>query len=269
MDATDHGRTRWQFSLKSLLVVVTVLGVKVSRARTELEAVAAIKRLGGSVQYDYELLRTVKVVSHGSTRLSGGGSISCEALIVWGRPNPSSPGPNWLRHWLGDEYFMSVAMVDLTKVQIPSTDLRCLGDLSDLRVLFLGGMQIGDRDMDQIARCLKLQYLDLSGTKVTDAGLTRLAALAELRVLHLGRYVQSNPYGAVPNLPAPPVTGEGLRHLAALKKLQLLDLTGADITDEDLKQLESLSELMILNCEGTHVTSAGFARLKAKLPKLQ
>lgn len=82
------GRRWLQFSLRGFLVVLTTgclwLGWKVERAREQREAVAAIKELGGTVYYDWE-------------------------IDTGGKPR----GPAWLRRLIGDEHFQKVQMVNL------------------------------------------------------------------------------------------------------------------------------------------------------------
>ena len=92
---SDHSqpKLRWyQFSLRSLLLLFLFctipfgwLGVKMQRAREQKQAVEAIKKLGGRVQYDYQ-------------RDASG------APIKGAKP----PGPAWLRQLLGDDCFTNV-----------------------------------------------------------------------------------------------------------------------------------------------------------------
>ena len=87
-------RRRWlQFSLRTLLVVVTVfciwMWIATKRAREQRWAVEAILKAGGTVAYRHEYFPM--------------------------SPYPPSdpPGPDWLRQWFGNEYFFSVAKVDV------------------------------------------------------------------------------------------------------------------------------------------------------------
>ena len=83
--APSKPRRRWfQFSLRTLLVAVAVVAVRLAltanAARKQRAAVAAIEALGGSVRYEHEQ-----------------NSPSLEPL----------PGPKWLRELVGEEYFDS------------------------------------------------------------------------------------------------------------------------------------------------------------------
>ena len=86
-------RRRWlQFSLSSIFLLVTVLGVwlgiVVNQAREQREAVAAIKAAGGVVYYDWE-----------------------EHHDPFGDEDAVPPGPAWLRRFIGDDFFLKANIV--------------------------------------------------------------------------------------------------------------------------------------------------------------
>jgi internalin A len=81
--------------------------------------------------------------------------------------------------------------------------------------------------------------VDLSGKGVTDTGLKELAGLKTLRML---------------NLNATKVTDLGLKELAALKNLRILDVGGTEVTDTGLKELTGLKNLQVLNLNVTKVS---------------
>ena len=62
------------------------------------------------------------------------------------------------------------------------------------------------------------------------------------------------------------VSDAGLRHLANLPKLTVLDLSSTTISDEGLQHLNRLSQLRLLSLEDTQVTPAGIRTLQATLP---
>src|SRR5262245_7755474 len=88
--------------------------------------------------------------------------------------------------------------------------------------------------------------LSLFGTKITDAGLKDLAELKELRVLDLG---------------FTKVTDTGLKELAGLRGLQFLNLADTKVTDAGLKVLGELKDLQVLLLERTNVTDMGLKDL--------
>ena len=72
--------------------------VRMKRARQQEEAVEEIKKLGGQVQYDYEVQKS-------GNRLPGGGP----------------PGPAWLRNLLGEYFFAAVVLVSFPSSAMSGT----------------------------------------------------------------------------------------------------------------------------------------------------
>jgi hypothetical protein len=64
-----------------------------------------------------------------------------------------------------------------------------------------------------------------------------------------------------------PVTDADLKHVAALKRLQVLDLSATRVTDLGLKKLAWLKDLRWLNLRTPDVTAKGVAALQKELPK--
>src|SRR3954454_17549939 len=93
MDTTAPHRRRFRISLRVLMLVVLVAGVwmgwQVNKARRQREAVAAVKKYGGWVHYDWEMVNGK--VAKGT------------------QPH----APKWLRRLFGDEYFQEIAYVSL------------------------------------------------------------------------------------------------------------------------------------------------------------
>jgi hypothetical protein len=106
---------------------------------------------------------------------------------------------------------------------------------------------------DEKAKGKPIVRVFLVGPKVTDAGLKHLAGLMWLTVL---------------DLTDTKVTDAGLKHLAGLKQLRELDLQDTKVTDAGLKHLAGLKKLKTLDLFGTQVTSKGKADLEEALPLL-
>ena len=122
--ATKPKRRRWlSYSLRTLFIAMTVIGVglgwKFERVRKQRRAVAAIKEVGGSVWYDYELD-------------AAGNTI----------PNATPPGPASFRKLVGDDFFANVVRVHLYGT--PVSDLSPLERLANLKELYLEGTQVTD-----------------------------------------------------------------------------------------------------------------------------
>lgn len=256
---TEHRRFR--FSVRLLMLMVLLVGLwlgwRVEKARTQREAVTAVHRLGGTIEYDY----TFDEKGY---------------FQPGGRPR----GPEWFWRQLGPEYAGEVHNVafDMRHAR-QITNLSCLDGLTRLRSLsldyaseitdaelihlepmqhlqslWLGDSQVGDAGLARLKDHAEIEDLYLGGTRVTDAGLVHLGRMKDLRVLFLNRTKLSD---------------AGLARLAGLKRLKRLMVSGAGITDQGLDYLMGLSRLELLDLDGTGVTDAGVAGLKRALPKLQ
>ncbi len=224
-------RWRFQFSIRSLLVLVVVVAIPCSwmsaemeSARQQREAAETLKKSGWIAQYDYQVQKP------GNPPL---GAVP--------------PGPAWLQDSLGEDFFASA--VKVTAFFSPPADIgpENVKGLRQLRELWLTGRKVTDVRLKHLAGLTQLQTLSLGGTQVTDAGLKYLKALTQLRTLHL--------WGTQ-------VTDAGLTHLEGLTQLQELDLSGTQVGDAGLGRLKGLTQLQTLNLLDTEVGDAGLARLK-------
>ena len=163
-------KRRWfQFTLRSLLIFVTLvgcglgwLGFKVRVAHRQQANVAAIVKLGGNVEYDYD-------------NDAQGNRV----------PNPTPPGPKWLRGLLGDDFFRDVTGCDLTDKPVTDAELKHVANFAKLKWLFLDGTQVTDAGLEQLEELTELTELSLVRTQITEAGLEHLKGLAQLEELHL------------------------------------------------------------------------------------
>ena len=111
---------------------------------------------------------------------------------------------------------------------------------------------IGDDDLSLVGQLVNLKELYIHESKVTDAGLKHLRALKNLQTLSLA---------------TTPVTNAGLKHLRPLTSLRFLNLSGTQISDDGLKHLKPLENLRDLSLDKTAVQGRGLAHLK-RLPRL-
>jgi hypothetical protein len=136
--------------------------------------------------------------------------------------------PNWLSKLFGDERLADVAGITLHG-KVADAQISALVPCDTVVGLRADNCAIGDRAMEHIGQCRKLEDLSLRATDITDNGLRCLKDLANLKWLYL---YNDN------------VSDNGLRYLATCKSLTILDATG------------------------TYVTREGADRLKAALPNL-
>ncbi len=211
-------KLKLQFSIRLLLVLVGCLcvwlGVTANAARTQRELVMEILAAGGEVFYDWQ------VPDDGSES---------------GLEHP--PGPDWLRRWLGDEYFQSVFVVSFYETGLPDEDLPPIDRLGTIRSLTLGRTRITDAVMPRIGRLKNLEFLDIGLTKVTDAGMREIAGLRRLEQLYAGDSRLSLHEA---------ITDRGIAYLEKLPRLELLVLEGDGITDRSIETLKKIRSLKVV-----------------------
>jgi len=279
-------RSRFQFSIRSLLMLVVVvavpcswMAVEMKKAREQSEVLEPIRQSALTVEYDWQV------------------DVDGRGLL-----NVQPPASQWLRNLLGDDFFAGLALVGFNGLQItdaelehfsltsipelqfvglPFTDITDAGladikGLTRLKGLWLTGNHITDAGLRHIKDLTELRSLTLGGTKVTDTGLEHLRGLTNLQSLELsaskvtGRGL-TNLEGLTKldslDLSASDVSDAGLDHLKRLPKLQSLDLSFTHLTDVGLDRLEGLNQLRLLNLSGTEVTTEGVRKLQQALPK--
>lgn len=187
------------------LIVMAARQFTIVPAKDEEKAVAAIFRLGGSVdlrQMDDEIKTPVGIYRR-----------------------------SWFTPFLGQHYFTSVF-----RVRIWPRDIRGLSGrlvqvqeiLSHLDVLrsceevCFRGTDVTDADLKRLARVPKLRKVDLAATPITDSGVNELAAIGELAAI---------------NLEHTRVTDAAEPVLAAMPKLRELNLEGTMVSDAAVQRL--------------------------------
>jgi hypothetical protein len=230
-------RWRFQFSIRSVLWLVVVVAIPCSwlaverkEASKQHEVVEAIRKLGGTVWYDYQYSYQLHFFT---TRYESAST------------TPS--GPAWGRQLLGDEFFTNVAFADFQKTRVTDAWLEHLKGVAQLQVLNLDGTQVTDAGLEQLSGLTQLRALNLDSTRVTDAGLKHLKGLRQLERLSL-RWTQ--------------LTDAGFEHLKGLTQLRSLYLNGTKVTGAGFVHLKGLKELSALELSGTQVTDAGLEHLK-------
>ena len=154
-------RWRFQFSIRSMLVLVVAVAllfswitVEVQQAKRYRDAVTAIRQAEGFVYYDFQ--------------------VDQAGVLI---PPTNIPGPAWLRTLLGDDFFGSVVKVDVT---CHGTDaiLEKVEEFPQIRELYLGSYlsdrKITDAGLEHVGRMTRLQTLGIGGTRVTDRGVRKL-----------------------------------------------------------------------------------------------
>ena len=147
-----------------MLVVCTMLGWNVQRARTQRQVVAWVHEKGGSVCYEYEFQSPIS-----GPRV----------------PLPERSLTKWLCRWLGDDFCSSVYAVDLHETEVTDADLERLAALVELRALELGFTQVKGPGLAHLKPLSRLEYLDLGGPHLEASFIEPLKQLPNLQLLQL------------------------------------------------------------------------------------
>jgi hypothetical protein len=200
-------RSRFQFSIRSLLVLTIAvalpcswLAVEMQAANRQAEAADWIRNAGGGVTHD------------GVSYPDGSQ-----------RPDDELPATAWLRSLLGIDFFSEVIQVSLFNSEVADADLERLTPLTRLEELYLEGNPITDAGLVHLQGFQHLDTLSLNKTQVTDRGLKQLDGLDQLAWLGLS-FTR--------------VTAAGLQSLQRLPRLRQLYLKGDQITATELDGLQ-------------------------------
>ena len=263
-------RRLFQFSLRTLLIVLTALGIwlglHVQRARKQKEAVAAVRKLGGWVHYDFQE--------------SPAGSRKFDGKIEPWLPRP-------VVSVFGEDFFFDVVEVNLVysndsgkreeNANFSSQALRHLTEFPKLRQLLMRKSQANDQELAVVGQLKNLEALYIwNAYNVGDKGVTHLIGLRELKTIHLDHSHITDEslrtLAALPSLEEMSLqnhrfTDKGLSYLTDKHSLRRLcvGLGGTQITDQGLIYLKGLHNLELLDLQGAKVTDAGLEHLKGMM----
>jgi hypothetical protein len=198
-----RNRLNLRFSLRTLMIAVTllcaVMAVVSSRANRQRLAVLRIKEARGLAYYDYQL------DDNFNPRID----------------ELPGPGPDWLRAFIGTDYFATVVSV---RVNLATDELlEATAELPHLRELRIAcDSKISDGAWRHLKDLPELESLYLRGTR--DSAMVNLAGLAHLHVLYITNT---------------DVTDAGLASLKSLPRLQTLNLTGTKVTKFGITDLQA------------------------------
>jgi Leucine-rich repeat (LRR) protein len=189
--------------VRGLIVIVLVIGVGlgwvVRQAHVQRDAVAAILRAGGVVEYDWQRANRKSI------------------------PGGEPSAPRWLVHLIGGDFFGHVTAVWLSNMKETDATLADVGHLNRLEELYINSQAISDAGVGHLTGLTKLSVISLYRTQVTDAGLAHLKGLNNLSYLGLG---------------GTRVTDAGLAHLTGLTNLRRLVLSDTQVTDAGARELQ-------------------------------
>jgi hypothetical protein len=197
--AKPKSKLRWyQFSLRTLLIVVTLFAVACSWFATEYRR--AVRR--------GQAFRKVEMQFY-----TYGGHFS----------------PPWYSSWFhkmagdGECYNISF-LVTNAQSYITNDDMMLIGRFDELAQLSINFQEtVTDEGLQYIESLQNLSELSLSETKITDKGLSYLMSMKVLESLDLSNTE---------------ITDSGLERLTNLNKLQRLILSGTKVTDAGVSKLQ-------------------------------
>jgi internalin A len=242
MTPDQKGRRGLQFSLRSSLVVFTIVAVMLawlayerSQVQAKRNAIEAITALNGFIRYDDKNTNRPKWI-----RYVLGDDMPGEVVeIGLGGMEATT------EHFAPLKNFPRLESLSLMFVKIDASVVRFDG-LSELQSLAISADELSDEALGHLAKLPHLRSLEIQGGHVTGSGLAHLEGLAELESLALHT----------------PVRNDGMKHLIELHNLRDLDLCKTDVTDEGLDNVALLTKLEYLRLNGLKVSDNG-------LPKLQ
>jgi hypothetical protein len=173
-----------------------------------------------------------------------------------------------------------VIEVKLLGKQFDNGALEHLQSFPDLETLRCIDARVDDAFVKQLDKFPRLRVLGFFNAPVTDAGLSMLASSkvgGELRQLLLGRTkitdlglksIAKLPRLYLLELSGTKVTDTGINELAQLTPLKVLRFRGTAVSDKGIAQLGQLGKLMLLSVGGSRVTLSGIAELRKQIPGL-
>jgi hypothetical protein len=224
--------SRPRVSLRTFMVIVLIvgagLGSLVVRAREQRDIVAAIRRAGGRIAYDWEWK---------------------DGLY---QPSKNPWWPDWLVNRLGPDFLASVKEITLVagKPDQVNDDLMArVGRLRGLESIMINGCPgVTDAGMIHIRGLSNLTMLEVNFAGITSASMPYVTDLRRLKKLDFQTIS---------------VSDADLAHVADLTALEWLQLTGkgTTITDEGLACLQGLVRMKMLSIQSPAIGSAGLAHL--------
>lgn len=291
-------RTRYRFSMTTLIVVVLLLGILLGVSRRtmirvyhERSAAMRISRVGGTIYCppgsdplpfgfgSFERVFGPGVLS-GVFRVDLNIASENLKLADLALDTFSELEELELQHgdWGDDDLETVSRLRQLTRLscgrQTTDAGLVHLQRLEDLRGLGLIDTQVTDRGFVHIAAIPNLERLVLDAHQITDVSIAHLEECARLKGIFvvasratdadLSRLKRCRSIDRL-ILGGAPITDAGVAHLKDMPQLVLLDLSGTKITDASVSQLKCLTRLRYSSIQGTKITPDAKAELEQSL----
>ena len=308
-------------------LVAVVVGVRLNRANRQKVAVRYIQQVGGVVQYDIpskpkqsaraRLVNELEPTANGVLEQMLGIDFFYDVKSVEITPRARSRHEHMLELSLNDRLLQTtspqvlqdlieaiarsrataakqqiqtdwdaaiaavselrtVESIELDCGRISSNQLELFGKLPRLKSLNLHNVLLQDSEAPSLRKLERLSSL-VADNRFSDAGLLALEGHPALEQIYLN-YGNSS------------ITDKGMRSLATMRRLRVIDVSGCEITDAGVRQLSRirnlrwldlsftqvsdhcvenllrLQQLRTLRLHATRITSAAVERLRQQLP---
>jgi len=140
--------------------------------------------------------------------------------------------------------------LDLRETKVTCTGIELIGEMPNLQVLELGGPLINDEAIEKLAE-LKLVWIGLRKTDITDKSLAHLTKMP----LRHGYFDDSR------------ISDTGMKELARIRTLKVLDVSGTRITDVALAAFSNHPRLTALDVDDTSIGDKGLQAV-VSVPRL-
>ena len=154
-----------RFRVRTLLVLVSAVAVWTAwyaeRVRNQQAAVVAIRKAGANIFYDFELAEDGPYVDY---------------FHYYADEEEVSPVPKWLRRYVRDDYYATVAGLQFwapIQANFDHSSVPELSRLPGLRKLIIYGSAFTDSNFQELENASSLTHLWLSDTSVTQEGISR------------------------------------------------------------------------------------------------
>jgi hypothetical protein len=279
-DVPTRPRRRWfQFRLRTLLVGVLLLSACLSgyvwlrqRARSQAKAVATLREMGVSVGYEYDEWAYNRTLFFNWSDWNFGGDLLVRDFFenavavnaseyrkyMIGDPIPISDPRKF---WMSVQELPALRGLTVASDQVTPADLRTLENHSKLEWLFLVSAEVTDEHLQEIGRLQSVSHLAVGAdwwngrqAKLSYAGIDQIAALPNLMYLDLS---------------GTSLDDRAAKSLARAQTLKVLYLIETEISDEGLLHLAPLKNLATINVSGSLVTKAGSDAFQAAMPNCE
>ena len=228
-------RSRWQFSLRGLLLAVSLCATLFATVGYQLQ------------QHRLQLAALRRLERHPSILVE---------QIAWNAPPWLGGSSNTERRWTFFDRLISLRIV--AKETRDRTDssavLNELARFDELESLGLDGFSLTTQHIETLGTLTNLRQFDLIRCDIEPAALVSL---------------QQHPRLTLLGLSASGMGDDDLALLPQLPRLLVLDLSYNEITDQGVGQLVKFPRLVLLNLSATAVNDDAWQRLVAQLPDLQ